>query len=462
VEPISKKPEKTEKSKKKSGDSHEEEVRLVLRELEIPEDAPVARAWIDLTGRSREGALHRRAHRSSLSLPRPADAAFETFWENTLSVLDAVLAQLELKFSQYQRLMDEMVAKESPTSSDIDALRKSIPNSLVTGLYFFHRLKGAGWLRPLREIGAFREIPPIVRSEEGISCPPWPAADFLKRCVATDPQEVAQVLREAPETDNWRAVSDLADLACVVLPDAAAEWSERIATWIHSQESLSFGVARRLGGLAANLARRGKANAGLQLAAALLEIRPDRSEEEPEESPFRNLREPSARFDLWEYEEILRQDVPDLVDAAGVEALALLIQVLDNAILLSDRRGEERRPEDLSHIWRPAIEEHSQNLLAARPKSLLVAAVRDAAERTIRNSPSSLRSIVAALENKGSSWKIFNRLALHLVRIFGEGDIELVKERLLDRGYFDSADMRHEYALLAKEHFGRLDVKHQK
>jgi hypothetical protein len=344
---------------------------------------------------------------------------------------------------------------------DIDALRNNIPNSLVTGLYFFHRLKGAGWLHPLREIGAFREIPPMVRIEEGISCPPWPAADFLKRCVTTDPEEVAQVLREAPETDNWRAVADLADLASAVAVDAAAQWSERVAGWIRSQESLSFGVARQLGSLAANLAGRGKASAGLQLAAALLEVRPGRSEEGPEESPFKNLREPSARFDLWEYEEILKQDIPSLVDAAGAQTLALLMQVLDDAILLSDRRGEERRPEDLSYIWLPAIEEHSQNLRAARPKSLLVAAVRDAAERIVENSPISLKSVIAALESKGSSWKIFNRLALHLVHIFGDGDRGLVKEGLLNHGYFDSADMKHEYALLAKKYFALLDVKDQ-
>lgn len=68
--------------------------------------------------------------------------------------------------------------------------------------------------------------------------------------------------------------------------------------------------------------------------------------------------EPRAPSELWLYEEVLKRDIPDLTDAAGLAALDELCKVLETAIRLSRSRPAEEDSQDYSYIWRPAIEEH--------------------------------------------------------------------------------------------------------
>jgi hypothetical protein len=126
--------------------------------------------------------------------------------------------------------------------------------------------------------------------------------------------------------------------------------------------------------------------------------------------------------------------------------------------VLQSRLGQEAGPEDYSYIWRPAIEEHAQNL-GRDLRNSLVSEIRDAAEEVIRADPGQLPALLAMLE--GRSWLIFHRLALHLLRLFPHVEPSLVTERLTDRARFDAPGLRHEYALLARDHFGQLSADEQ-
>ena len=292
LEPVSAQSQQAGSSGK-SG--HKDEIRRVLSALGISEDAPIAEKWLELAERSSEGALHRRAHRDSLARPRPVDEAFRQFWNDMQGVLEAVSARLELRFSEYRVLMDDLAAKDTPTAHDIDVFCKSVPNSVIAWSYFFHKISSPAWVEPLKKNAVFKQIPDLIRHENGISSPVWPAAEYLKKMAALVPDEVGKVLLEAPQTDNQRAVGDLAELACALPVTIAVEWTNGVIEWIKRQNFLSFGLPRTLGGLISNLAQRGQASAAIALAAALLD--------------------PAAHFDAWEYEQILSKNVPDLVAA---------------------------------------------------------------------------------------------------------------------------------------------------
>src|ERR1039458_2390836 len=109
LEPVSGWSQQTAPSGKGShkDSGHKGEIRRILNALEISEDAPIAQNWLELAGRSEEGALHRRTHRSSLGRPRPVDDDFREFWNDMQDILDVVSARLELRFSEYRVLMDD-------------------------------------------------------------------------------------------------------------------------------------------------------------------------------------------------------------------------------------------------------------------------------------------------------------------------------------------------------------------
>jgi hypothetical protein len=222
-------------------------------------------------------------------------------------------------------------------------------------------------------------------------------------------------------------------------------------------------LSLKIGSLIGRLARASQISSALQLAEVTLEIldADGSGETAKTESSTGNLREAVARFGVWDYEQVLTKSMPDLIDVAGQETLDLLCNLLDRAILRSDRRGAEIRPHDFSHVWRPAIEDNAQNLnLGVR--NLLVTGVRDAAERTAKKFPTRLPGIVKLLEDRGKSWWVFRRIALHLLRLFPGNAIAELRECLLNRQLFDSVEVKHEYYLLEVECFGYLTEEDQK
>jgi hypothetical protein len=357
--------------------------------------------------------------------------------------------------------IDAIIAK-GPVACVYDRdLAELLSNDTLTG-YFFNHLSDPAWLEPLTQAGKFKQVPAPVKNEsEGtVGFPAWPQGEYLKRIASLAPNQVCRVIAELPSTDNPRVSVDIIDVALAIDPGLSVGLVPRVIVAIRTP----YGVLwpQKVGSLVSYLCRERQISAALALAEAVLEVieDPKQKEVEADQTPFDNLLEPRARFDLWEYEQILSKNIPDLVDATGDRALTLLCDLLDRAILLSDRRGSERRPQDLSFIWRPAIEEHQQNLNLGL-KHLLVSAVRIAAERIARKYPNSVPGLVQQLEERGKSWEIFRRIALHVLQLFPELAPDLMRERLLDRELFDDAAMRHEYFLLQKRCFGRLPNEDQ-
>jgi hypothetical protein len=167
--------------------------------------------------------------------------------------------------------------------------------------------------------------------------------------------------------------------------------------------------------------------------------------------------EARPRFDVYDFQRVLKENVPDLVDAGGVDALVILEGALDAAIDLSEREPREAS-EDYSWIWRPAIEDHEQNH-DRTAKDFLVSAVRDASVRLVDRSQLPLRDVLESLEGRRRT--IFKRLALYLLTLFPAAEVDLLRGRLLDTGLFDDPGVAHEFGTLLRSGFRHLDSQDQ-
>jgi hypothetical protein len=328
--------------------------------------------------------------------------------------------------------------------------------------YFFQQLQSADWLELLFQAGVFNAVPQVITEGNTIAYPFWPAGDYLKRMAPNSPELVPQIAVTIPETANLRVHDDLATAMISVPGRLASDWAIHEAHWLTKQASIALSLPMTLGRLMQHLASEGEVEAALTLASPLLAILDfdiDR-ENKPRANPLPRLREPRTRIGLWEYEQILTKNIPSLVDSADREAMSLLCNLLDQAIVASDQRGSEARPNDLSRIWRPAIEDHVQNTnMGIKP--LLVTGVRNAAEQIASNNLESLPDTVESLNKRGDSWIVFRRIALHLVRLFSESISTIVRTYLLDRANFDEIELQHEYFLLAQKCFGLLSTSDQ-
>jgi len=66
---------------------------------------------------------------------------------------------------------------------------------------------------------------------------------------------------------------------------------------------------------------------------------------------------------------------------------------------------------------------------------------------------------VSVLE--GRRWKVFRRIALHVLRVFPDQAEALTAARLTDRSLFEDDGLRHEYVLLLRDRFARLTPEDQ-
>lgn len=455
-ERTGKKPSKNEE------DRHTQEIRAVLAALEIPETDAIARTWLDLAGTSSPCALHRRAHRDSLASPRPHDKAFTNWWDQMLTLLDVVLARFEARYLKILPFLEQLLTTISPKGADAKTLRNNVPNNLITLGYFFDHLEQPDWIGPLEAEGFFNTPPEPVRDAEAASVgfPFWPESRYLAR-MAQIPAAHDQVLVTAlaiPDTDNTRVHEDLADIALKLPAGLAAKLVPQATRWIASPYHLL--LPQKLGSLVQHLAEGAEAEAALTLARALFAVLPDpRSAEGGDQDGYRrSLPDPQPRFELLYYVDILKKCLPALVEAAGGAAFRMFCDLLESAVEFSMKPGARSAPEDYSHVWIPEIKERGP-IHRGEIKNALVMAVRNSAEQLAYDDPTRVPVLVEDLESR--PWKVYRRIALHLLWKFPGGASGLIADRLSDRTLLDDVGVRPEYYLLSEKCFARLTPNRQ-
>jgi len=440
-----------------SDGKHEAEIRTVLKSLGIPETDPMAQGWLRLPGKGNYYGLAARAHRDALAQPRSLDQEFREFWGEIEAIFDNILEKFESRYLASFRLLDQLLADPSPAQVDAKRLRHHVPNNLVAFSYFFGKLSCPAWLELLRAEGFFKHPPEPDRDKGTVSFPSWPESRYLARMAALAPETVIEIALQIPDTENLRVHQDLADAACEMPPELAARWARKETRWVPSQRYLYFLLPEKLGGLVSHLAKGGQVNEALDLARALLTVLPDpqAAKKASEDEIYHPPPEPRARFDTWGYEQILNKHIPDLVPSAGLDALMLLCELLEDAVRFSRRRKGDEGPEDYSYMWRPTIEDHSQNRRRGL-QGLLVSAVRDAAQALMVTESKPVLEIV-----EGRPFKIFQCIGLHLRRKWPEVDPEGTASLVADPTMFDDVHLHHELFHLLREQFNSLPPKAQ-
>ena len=415
---------------------HKMEIQQILRALEIPENDETAKAWFEL-----EGNLSRLAHRRALEPPRGLEE-IQKFWENFQNLLYAVLPKIENKFSVYFLKLDELLVRR-PTKENIKRFRNEIPNNLITRKYFFNRLENPEWVEPLWEHDFFKKPPQPIYEEKSIRFPEWPESKYLARMAKHKPELIAEIILKMEDTKNIAVVENLVVAALSMPPEISSKLVEKVKKWA---EIPDFLLPRKIGELIAHWAKGNKIQEAMDVARILLDVLPGESEND--------FKEPRARFDTWNYSEILKRSFPELAKTAGLPALELLCDLLEKALKLSSFQDETGV--DLSFLWRPAIEEHPQNY-ADTVEDALISALRDTAELLIKSNQSSVEKIIETLDQR--KWKIFKRIALHTLRLFSDKARNLVITYLTNPNLFEDVHFEHEFALLLGENFPYLPKK---
>lgn len=322
--------------------------------------------------------------------------------------------------------------------------------------YFFDRLENPEWIKPLAKRGYFDAPPGPVhdREQSTIRLLPWPEGRYLARMAPVAPDAVLTVLQALPPSDNPLSTQTALRIVGALPDDHFAQLSPKVLEWLEVRMVHRFGdgLGDEAAGTISRLARIGRVEMSVRIAKALLRLEPQAKEELPdefEEAASLLRPEPVGQLSDWAYGNAIGQFLPDLVDAAGLEAIEAFSELLNSALRLRSLEGELAEEANHSYIWRPAVEDHAQNLDHGIA-SLLVSAVRDAAVRFASTSAEALEAVVVQLEKATS---LHRRIALHVLA-HADGCEALVTERVADRDLFDDSRLRREYAALLRHRFG--------
>jgi hypothetical protein len=268
---------------------------------------------------------------------------------------------------------------------------------------------------------------------------------------SSNPDAAAEVLITLDRSDNPGVTELLLEAVAALTESKIGALAPRVLEWVDGPHPDFFA-----GGAAAvvvRLATAGEVESAMRIANSLLRVLPDprlAQRDAMTEVTSRPLPEPSSRLSDWECGRFLEQVLHTLVDAGGIEVVRMWGQLLDDALRLS-RWEEEATSEggvDYSYIWRPAIEDHPQNIDSG-VKNVLVTALRDAALHYASGGSSELAEVVEELLQGSTAHK---RIALHVLAKTDDG-AELASRLVRDKRLFDDHRLRHEYADLLRSRF---------
>lgn len=352
-----------------------------------------------------------------------------------------------------------------PSQKQVAAALDLISKRAANYEYFFEKLADPEWITPLWEHGLLQNPPSLMRNEQGaiFGAPAWPPSKFLIRMASKAPKEVLDVALKI-ETDNYFVMTDLTEAALSMPGLYAEEWAIKLCRWIDKEQFPLGFLEHTVGKLISHLAKEGYPENAIKLALSILAVLPDPraervkiSKENSEKLPFMRL-EPQVRLRHYNYEQILKQNVPDLAKAVPFETLGMLCTLLEKFITYSMNDVENQKPKDLSYISRPAIEDHPQNH-DHEIKGALITTIRDVTMDICKLDRNQINKVIEVVEKH--EWNVFKRIGLHLLRVIEDAPLHLIEERLLRKDYFDSAGVHHEYYHLLKKYFGHLSTVEQ-
>ena len=339
--------------------------------------------------------------------------------------------------------LDQLLNIQTPSDKDIEKLKELLRHPTYVR-YFFPKLSSPDWLIPLKEQGFFSKSPSGIKEGGYVIFPDWPLTKYLIKIAKNKPREVMEIIKEMEKTDNFRVHIDLIDCAIQMPSSIAKEIVPFIKDWVDTPY-LTL-LPEKIGELAVKLIHEGETDAALETLDILFDVKSGKD----------ILNETQPFFDLWQYSQILNKIAPEFLQKEPCKFVEILCEKLQKSIKLEMKTENFY---DASYTWRPAIEEHAQNMDNKDVKNLLVTSIRDRLEVLAESNSKVFKKCFKLLSNY--KYSIFRRIELYLMMRFPE----LLRDEILkvfsDKKVFEDIHLWHEYYHLLQTQFSKLpqDIK---
>jgi len=354
--------------------------------------------------------------------------------------------------------IDDLLEKSTPTKEDLGKLEFLMSKNTQSYNYFFTNAK-SNWLDVLaNDEKYFKNIPSVIKKDNSLSFPFWPESYYLDQIAAEKPELVQKIISKTQiPKDKFEKNSTVLQSfvsAAIKMPPKFGKIIAKKAIdekW-YDVTSISI-LARSLAELMIKLVEE-EFQTSLELCDFLLDVTLVDSGIPNILDPDVPRKELRSFIDRYGYEEILEKNIPVLIEKDHNAVIQILAKKLSKANFLASKTYEkpEKDPnQDISFVWRPAIEDHEQNSNYDL-RSLLVTGIRKALEKAESADISNLKQSLNILAEH--NYYIFRRLELYF---YARHPSEFVKEvNRLSIEDFEKSSFRHEYYHMLKNCYSYL------
>src|SRR3989339_588711 len=303
--------------------------------------------------------------------------------------------------------------------------------------YFFRKLDKPNWFNTLKnKLKVFEKIPePImIHGDKYLYYPNWWPGLYLVKVADKIPEKVVEVIKGI-NTENQTALNYALQAMLKMPSKNTVELLPTIDKWFNKEQKQYIEIYSKE--IFDKLIKE-KNYIG---AMALFDL---------VSKPKRINDESSPRIKSYYFKEIIKK-LRELYSKYPKEILEIAEKRLKESLDL-EYGGKEKNYDGLT-IWRPAIEDSTQNWNFDRYDGLMIEVLRDVLLEYDKNEPNKIKEKINIYLNH--KYHIFKRLAIHKIRILNMDDY--AKTKLSEKQNLDDYFIHHEYFLLLKTKFNILN-----
>jgi hypothetical protein len=422
--------------------NHSEQIEAIVTRLGLASDGDIARAWKKL--RDAPAKAHGRKFYNSLVVDDTFRADFQAPLD---TVMRGLMIALQGQYTTFIRRIESLVAATDYAKATND-FSKEIPGALPLLWHFFNRLQSPDWLPHLSRLNLLAA--PLSASEgqgrNGLPLGEWPAGRYLQRMAASDDAKarrlVADALRAVAASTHPNVVQSGFEILASLPAGEAEELTNVAETWLNNGDRFVV-MAEGPHRLIRNLAQGGRTDAALNIVRALFQL-------------FDEDGRLATLFSSHMYEHFLPSAVKAVAPVAGPKTVALLCDLLDQAVRIS-RRVTDNPPHDYTYYLPDEISDQGAKHDVV---DSLAGEIVDAAKLALAADPASIADIIVTI--RGHSPKIFIRIALHVLSVTPAAAPDAAQALLTDHKLIECSWCRKEYGQLALAWFPSLPTVVQK
>lgn len=274
--------------------------------------------------------------------------------------------------------LDLMGSRTAEDFDDIDRLVEQGGDIMITGDliakvlakinttqaardHFFKAINSPEWVAPLAKENIFDDAIKEVRKDGYVWFPVWEEGEYLVRIADKAQDEVLEIIRKLPDTDNERVMTNVVEALIKLDTAKATQLTSKVKSYIQKPQYLLLDKA--VGDLIVKFASDSAIKEAVELARVALEIMPDPEAEAESKKEFSWLH-PRTRYRDYDYEELVNKILPVLLENAPDKAVSVFANLVVSAVRHErpetktlEEASDVETIEDGSAIWRPVIEE---------------------------------------------------------------------------------------------------------